>query len=126
MRRTAGASAIVGAGGQRGTPAGHDRVGVEQRHRQVGDVVAAQPEPLGQQSARGWRPSSWVTRTALGSPQVPEVKISMNRSSGSTSIVGDGVSGVCASSSAHSGASMLSTRHAEVRALEQVRRARRR
>ena len=48
MRRTCGATRSTRRAADRHRPAGHDRVGVEQRHRQVAGVVGPEPEPLGQ------------------------------------------------------------------------------
>ena len=80
-RRTCAATPLSRRHATRHRPSDQDRVGVEQRHRQ--------------RSRRRRRPSPnrsaiitpanatlpWLHLTALGSPLVPEVKISMNRSS---------------------------------------------
>ncbi len=66
-------------------------------------TVSSGPSPKRSASIRpGNATLSWVTRTALGSPLVPEVKMSMNRSSADRSANVTGVSRYDASSAAQS------------------------
>ena len=59
-----------GSGGQGGRPTGHQRIGVEERHGQVADVVAGQLEHLGHDRADAGQ-SPLAAQAGLGGPRRP-------------------------------------------------------
>ena len=66
--------------------------------------MSAGPSPNRSASMRpGHATFSWVTRTAFGSPLVPDVKISMNKSSGPRRAKVTGAPRCDANASAHAG-----------------------